>query len=692
MNPGKYSKSLAVIVLWTAAASVVVAEEHAMGPLLEECLPAMGAERIPDRQESQQRLQDACFALGTPGREAARAEACTVIVGKLGPGTAKPARLWLLKQLEFIGRGECVDAVAKLMQESDPEIRDAARRALQNNPAAEANTRLLDARRAANETPAKIALVGSLGFRGDPASVDLLAAQISGSDRRVAATAACALGKIGNARAADALAKARLAASADLRGPISDAWLRCADQMLAEGNPSGAAAIYEQLAAAEEARAIRLAALRGQLRSAGSSVAELVLRMLNSGDADVREIAAGYLGELRGEVAMKEFAAAFSKLPLEGKVLLLSGLAARGDKSAGPVALEAAGSDEPEVRLAGILALAKLGDAAAVPLLVSAVTAGDERSGPARESLQAVFGTGVDEAIVEAMKAADVGPRATLIDVIDARRAAVAVPALLEQASGKDAGIRSRAIRTLGNVGQPEHIPAVVALLLKSEKGRERDDWEKAVMLLSGRVSDSQPEAAPALEILAGCSDAEKCILLPAIGRIGGKEALAAVEGALNSDDAEIRDAAVRALCNWPDGAVADALMRIVDTSDNQEHRIWALRAYVRVISLPSDEPAAETLKKFQQAMEKAWRLDEKKLVLSRVSAARCLETLRWVAPYLEQSDVSREASLAIVELAHRRELMTPNFEEFSAALEKVAQTCKDRGIADRAKRYMQGL
>ena len=87
--------------------------------------------------------------------------------------------------------------------------------------------------------------------------------------------------------------------------------------------------------------------------SAGSSVAELVLRMLNSGDADVREIAAGYLGELRGEVATKEFAAAFSKLPLEGKVLLLSGLAARGDKSAGPVALEAAGSDEPEVRLAG---------------------------------------------------------------------------------------------------------------------------------------------------------------------------------------------------------------------------------------------------------------------------------------------------------------------------------------------------
>lgn len=688
----KYAKLLSILVLWAAVASAVRGDEPTFQQLLDECLPGMGAGSIPDRQQPQQKFQDACFALGTPGREAQREQACKLIAEKLGPETAKPARVWLLKQLEFIGRGECVDAVAGLLADQDREIRDAARRALASNPALQTTTKLLESLQAVKQEPCRIALLNLLGFRGDPASVGAIAGYLGDKSPAVASAAACALGRIGGPEAMKSLEAAGTGASDDLRSRIADALLLCADRLLAQGRTAEATAVYDKLASAENARPIHLAAMQGLLSAAGESAAEKVGEMLANPEADVRQIAAGFVAELSGPSAMKAFADGFAKLPAEGKVLLLAGLAAPGDKSAAPVAVEGAKSDVAEVQLAGIRALAKLGDASAVPLLIQRVAAGGDAAGPARESLQAVYGTGVDEAIVQAMRQAEVGLRGTLIDVLDARRAAQAVPALLEQATGSDAGIRSRAIRTLGNVGQPQDIPALVTLLLKSERGRERDDLEKAVMLVSARIPDPPRQAAPMLEILSKAGDGDRLILLPAVGRIGGEEALAAIQKALESPNAEIRDPAVRGLCNWPDAGVADELLKIVDKSDNQEHRIWALRAYIRVISLPSDAAAKQTLAMFQKAMEKAWRLDEKKLVLSRASAARCVETLRWVLLYVDDPELSRDASLAVVELAHRRELMTPNFEEFSAALKKVIDVCKDRGLADRAKRYLEGL
>jgi hypothetical protein len=42
--------------------------------------------------------------------------------------------------------------------------------------------------------------------------------------------------------------------------------------------------------------------------------------------------------------------------------------------------------------------------------------------------------------------------------------------------------------------------------------------------------------------------------------------------------------------------------------------------------------------------------------------------------------------------LAHRRELLEPNRAEFVAALKRVTEVCKDRGLVDRANRILQGL
>lgn len=252
-----------------AGVSFGLAQDKSIEEALSELLPGMSAEKIPDRKGPQQQWQEICFQAGAPGNEAKRAEVCKLMTEKIGPDTAKPARIWLLTQLERIGRGECLDAVAAALDDKDSGVRDSARRALTNNPTPEANARLLAKLQAISDSNFKIGLLNSLGYRADSASVAVVAKQLTNKDQGVAAAAARSLGKIATADAAKALAGARAKAKGDVRFRITDSYLLCADKLLEQGKKKDAAAIYAELNKPDEAKSIRLAAVQGLLKAAG---------------------------------------------------------------------------------------------------------------------------------------------------------------------------------------------------------------------------------------------------------------------------------------------------------------------------------------------------------------------------------------------------------------------------------------
>jgi HEAT repeat protein len=254
-----------------AAASTGLAQEKSLADTLDELLPGMGNEKIPDRRGPQQQWQEICFQAGAPGNETRRVEACQLMAERIGPETAPPARIWLLKQLERIGRGECVDAVAAALEDKDPHVRDAARRALANNPTPEANAKLIAALPSARDNRFKAGLLNSLGYRADPAGVPAAAKELTNRDLLVASAAARTLGKIANAEAAQALRAARTKAKGEVRMRISDAYLRCADKLLAQRKTKEAAAIYAELNKPDEPKPIQLAAVQGMLKAAGGN-------------------------------------------------------------------------------------------------------------------------------------------------------------------------------------------------------------------------------------------------------------------------------------------------------------------------------------------------------------------------------------------------------------------------------------
>ena len=79
------------------------------------------------------------------------------------------------------------------------------------------------------------------------------------------AAAANALGAIGNPEAAKALGQLQSSAPPELRLAVANAYLACAERLLADGKKLEAMAIYRALSKPDQPRHVRVAATRGLL-------------------------------------------------------------------------------------------------------------------------------------------------------------------------------------------------------------------------------------------------------------------------------------------------------------------------------------------------------------------------------------------------------------------------------------------
>jgi HEAT repeat protein len=384
--------------------------------------------------------------------------------------------------------------------------------------------------------------------------------------------------------------------------------------------------------------------------------------------------------QAKGPAATKRFAALLPNLPPDAQVGLLGALADRADHTARPAVLEMLKSHDEPVRVAALRALGSLGDAADVPFLGRslAAAAGPEKAA-ARDGLVRLRGQAVNAAIVAELKRADPGTRVELIGVLASRRALDATASLLAAAEDADASVRAAAVAALGQLAGPEHLAAMLHAVLKAQKGPEREAAEKAVMFVCNRVKDPARRAEPLLAAWSKLGEDDRTALLPTLGRVGGDQR------------PQRREAGLRALCNWPDASVATRLLDLAQTAGDAEHRLLALRALIRVAPLPDQRPAAEKLDLMKKAMSLAARDEERNLVLRRCEAIRTIESLRFVAPYMDQPTLAQQAAATVVELAHHRELREPNKAEFDRALDAAIRISEDAKIIDRAKRYKKG-
>jgi hypothetical protein len=96
----------------------------------------------------------------------------------------------------------------------------------------------------------------------------MIARLVDNQDKLLAGAAISALGKIGGPNAMKALADAKNKASGKLLLVILDAYLKCADRLVAEGEKAQALAIYKELQDQNLPKPIRSAALTSMINAA----------------------------------------------------------------------------------------------------------------------------------------------------------------------------------------------------------------------------------------------------------------------------------------------------------------------------------------------------------------------------------------------------------------------------------------
>ena len=179
--------------------------------------------------------------------------------------------------------------------------------------------------------------------------------------------------------------------------------------------------------------------------------------------------------------------------------------------------------------------------------------------------------------------------------------------------------------------------------------------------------------------------------MIPTLGRVGGKPAWTEVKKAIASRNAKTHLAGIRAISNWPNATVADALLKIARTDRHADHKRIARMSLLRIAPLPDGRTDQQKLVLLKTSMTLAANDKEKNYGIQRAAAIRLVETLRYVLPLIDQPAFSEEACKTVVELAHDRGLRDGNKSEFHAALDQVIAKTKDGQLIDRANRYKSG-
>jgi HEAT repeat protein len=576
-----------------------------------------------------------------------RAQVADRLAGILAdPKASRAAKVFVCQQLLAVGTEAQVPLLAKMLD--DPQTAEIARFTLQALPGEASLAAIRDALGRLEGLPL-VGAINSLGIRRDVKAVEALAKLLANPSLQVAAAAAESLGKIGTAEAAAALMKTL--PPPDAMVAFHNAQLQCAERVAAAGDAATAAAMYQQVWSSHRPARFRLAGLAGLAKIDPEKATPLVLAAMSSEEPAVQAAAVRVARDLPGPQATAALVQRLEKLNVAGKVLLLGTLADRGDRSAADAAAKRMEDKEEAVRVAAIQAMGSLGDASIVDRLakIASATRGVSQQA-ARTSLARLTVAGVEPRLLAMAAEGDAGVRVEIFRALAARGAAAAAPVLLHAAADADARVRVAAFDALSAVAQADSYGKLVQLLVAATTPADAEAAERAVLATGGRIDNPVQRVGPVLVALASAPVQSKPSLLRLLGGFGGAEALEAVRARLGDPEPAIRDAAVRAMAAWADASAAADLLKIAQASDNNTHRLLAVRGYLRIASELKDEGAR--LKLLEQIRPIATTAASKRMLLAGVADVPDSAALHVAAGLLDDAEVRAEAAAAVLKIA----------------------------------------
>ena len=566
------------------------------------------------------------------------------------------AKMAVCRQLRVIGGEKSVPVLEKMLFQE--ETTDLARYALEKIPGDAADKALLNAL-ANSKGETKLGLISSLGLRKTQAAVPMLGALILDSKKDIASAAVFSVGRIAGKEAADVLSAALGKTKGELQAQVGSALLTSAEGFMALKNTDAASGIYNQLLGLKLPAALRGAAMRGKIAAAGDQAASVILSALEGKDQDIQMPAIGMVNKVFDASRIAAVCTLLPKLPEAGQVQLLAVLAEYPKSQVLSTVLQAAQTPQEPIRLAGLKALEKVGDASTVSFLTEAAAKSARKEQEiARTSLWGLKGREVDEEVISLLtKQPTDDVLNELLMSIGERRIFAGKAWLVKNEESSSAKVRQTALRAFKIIGTPSDVPGLLDLLLKTENEQEQAEIENTIVALARKISNPLARSGSVKGKLGKEKDAKnKSMLFHVLGRIGDDSALPLLREALNDPDAEVVDAAVRALAIWPTITAKDDVLQINQATKNEVHEILTLQAFIRLIGLEKFRSPESAVRDLKLAYGLADRPEEKKLVLGALPNFACPEAQELAESLIVFEDIRAEARAALDKIIKKLE------------------------------------
>ena len=591
------------------------------------------------------------------------------------------------RELAVIGTPKSVPVLATLL--TDEKLSHSARYALETLPDPSVDVALREALGQANGRPL-VGIIGSIGVRHDAQATPALAKLLQNSDPDVAQAAARALGKIATTDAVQALQAALPAVSDANRLAFCEGLFRCAESLSKHGQRDAALAIYDRLRGLQKApHQVRAGALRGAILTRGKDGLPLLIDALRGDDWILVAAAARTAMEMPDPEVTTALAAELPKGNADKQILITQVLGQRHDAAALPALFAVAKSGDKNVRLAAIRALPEIGHASAAPVLIGLLGDADgQLAQAAQESLAALPGAEVDAAVLALLRNDSADRRVDAIELIARRRMTTAVPALVKAATDPEAKVRPAALRRLGELAGPADLPTMLELLTNAKTSADLDAAEAALTAVCTKADDANGCSDKLTALLPQLTSAQKGTTLRVLSAIGGPSALKSVCAAVDDSNAEVHGAAIRALGAWKTADAAPHLLALAQKPENSTDRMLCLRSYMG-LARNAELPANQRLTICRQAATLLQTADEKKMLLGTLGGISTPAAINVILPYLKDSEVKDEASAAALAIADRllkgrnAARVAPRLVE---PLQTVAQSTTNPGLSQRAQ------
>lgn len=640
-------------------------------------------------------LSGLAFHVSRPDAEAERQMVAGVLIEALKSDAPAEVKAFFVRQLELVGKDDAVAPLNAFL--ADKQLCDPATQALVQIGTPKAIDVLTKALAAAKGS-SRVTIIQALGVSRVAAAAKPILADATSKDAKLRIAAMDALANIGDPCAADVLSKAAAATQPYERSQATKRHLLFARRLAEAGKKQQCAQICRDLVKTRKGPResnVVCTALRTLVLAEGANARPDLLAAANHDNKQIREAALKLGLAMPGEAVTKEW---IEKMQSDARAPeeIVAMLGRRGDKSAVPAVLAALKHKDAPVRLAAAQAAVRLDKAAALPALLAAMKT--DQSGDISALKRIVMQLGepaVMPAVAEALPKVPASSRVALVEVLAARRAKAQAETVFKAAKDEDPSVRVAALKGLADLTDDKALPRLVGLLLEATTSREHSAAQKTVVTVSEKIKDPQQRAEPVLAAMAKTKEAKpRALLLRTVARIGGKKALDTVLADMKSTDATTQDAALRALADWRDASACPHLLNVARSSEKLVHQVLALRGYVRLVETDTSMKDDKKLQMYKDGMGLAKRPDEKKMVLAGLGKVRSVDALKFVAPYLDDAALQREAAAAAAKMACPKDKKDKGLCGATAkeVLTKVVAVCKDDKVRKQVQQHLDSM